>query len=376
MNILIDGRVLSRNAAGVTTFLVCALREWARQCSADQFYVILPKGLDKSVELGDITPNITMLDYSGRYPQRLPNIIIMQMVVPKLCRKYNIDLYYAPVPHLPWGIPRSTRTMVTVHDVVNIEMKHTMAWTNRLATSVFFGKAVKKADYLWANSYYTKDKVKHYFPKRRCKEMITGDAVDKSFFHLLHLSDEEKKAVRQKYGVEHDMLLFVGSLEPRKNLKFLLQLMPDLYRGHGIKLVVVGGRGWKNSDLRPIIEAPGYPQDAVVFCGYVTNKELATLYNTADCFVSAALMEGFGMPQLEALQCGCPIVTAHNTAMVEVARGKDGATTVEGYDPSDWKRAILDTLSRRPAVRQEQLAEYDWTDIIRRLQNYLEKSRP
>lgn len=119
------------------------------------------------------------------------------------------------------------------------------------------------------------------------------------------------------------------------------------------------------------VKAPEYPQEAVVFCGYVTNGDLVTLYNTADCFVSAALMEGFGMPQLEAMLCGCPIVTAHNTAMIEVAKGKDGASTVEGYDPEEWKRVILHTLKTRPKINQDQLSEYDWAYIIRRFENYL-----
>ena len=96
----------------------------------------------------------------------------------------------------------------------------------------------------------------------------------------------------------------------------------------------------------------------------MTNHELSLLYNTADCFVSAALMEGFGMPQLEALYCGCPVVTAHNTAMIEVAQGKSGAVTVKGYDPDTWRTAILQMLDRRPTVDQSQLAEYDWTSNI------------
>ena len=70
------------------------------------------------------------------------------------------------------------------------------------------------------------------------------------------------------------------------------------------------------------------------------------------------------MPQLEALYCGCPVVTAHNTAMIEVAREKNGAYTVEGYDPSDWKKAILHVLDSHPTVDQRQLAEYDWVTII------------
>ena len=371
MNILIDGRVFSRNASGVTTYLVCALREWAQRRNDDRFFVILPKGLDKNVELKGFPSNIQMLDYKGRFPKFLPNIVILQLIVPGLCRKHSIDLYFSPVPHLPYFIPKRTKTMVTVHDVVNIEMKDTMAWTNRMASSVFFGSAVKKADCIWTNSYYTRGKVDQYFPKRKCKDMFTGDSADETLFHPMNLSGEEKREVKGKYGVKGDMLLFVGSLEPRKNLSFLLRLMPDLYREHGIQLVVVGGKGWKNSDLRPIVEAPDYPQEAVVFCGYVTNSELVTLYNTADCFVSAALMEGFGMPQLEAMLCGCPIVTAHNTAMIEVAKGKDGATTVEGYDPEVWKEAILNTLKTRPQINQGQLSEYDWADVVSRLEKYL-----
>lgn len=364
MNILIDGRVWSRNAAGITTFLCCALMEWVRQRPGDTFHVVLPKGMDPSVELPALPANLHLRDYSSRFPRFLPNIVIMQLLVPYLCRKLHIGLYYAPVPHLPWFIPSSTKKAITVHDVVNIEMSHTMAWTNRLATSVFFGQAVRKADILWTNSHYTADKVEQYYPKRRCKDIFVGDAADHEQYRPLHLSEEERAAVRQRHGIRDRFLLFVGSLEPRKNLSFLLRLMPVLYRERHIQLVVVGGKGWKNSDLREIVEASDYPRDAIIFCGYVTNHELSLLYNTADCFVSAALMEGFGMPQLEALYCGCPVVTAHNTAMIEVARGKDGAYTVEGYDPSDWKRAILHVLDNHPTVDQRQLAEYDWVTII------------
>ena len=374
MNILIDGRVWSRNAAGITTFLTCALTEWAKQRPGDTFHVLMPKGKDPSVETGPLTPNIHLHDYSEKLPRRLPNIFALQALVPRLCRKWDIDLYYTPVPHLPRLLPSKVKTLVTVHDVVNIEMRETMAWTNRLATSVFFGPAVRRADYLWANSYYTKGKIDQYFPRRKCHEVLVGDAADRHLYHPETYSEEQKARVRSKHGIQGRFLLFVGSLEPRKNLEFLLQLMPQLYQHHHIQLVVVGGKGWKNSALKDIVCQEGYPREAVIFCGYVTNDELADLYHSADCFVSAAKMEGFGMPQLEALLCGCPIITAHNTAMVEVAAGKDGATTVKGYKPDDWERAIVKTLEQRPRVKQEQLAEYDWEDIMSRLITFIQNT--
>ena len=163
MNILIDGRIWSLFSAGVGTFFTCAIMEWAKQRKNDILYIILPKGLDTRYELSSIPDNIKLLDYSKQFPERLPNIIILQLLVPYLCRKLHINMYYSPVPHLPYFIPSKVKTMVTIHDVVNIEMAQTMSWTNRLATSIFFGQAIKKANFLWTNSYYTKSKVEAYY---------------------------------------------------------------------------------------------------------------------------------------------------------------------------------------------------------------------
>ena len=371
MNILVDGRIWSLYSAGIGTFFTSAIIEWARQNSKDTFFIMLPKGLDAKYELPSIPDNIVILDYNKRFPKVLPNIIILQILVPYLCRKRHINLYYSPVPHLPYFIPSTVRTMVTVHDVVNIEMAQTMSWTNRLATSIFFGQAIKKADYLWTNSYYTKSKVEEYYPLRHCKEIFTGDAADRNLFFHRTLSVDQQQHIKQTYGIKNPFILFVGSLEPRKNLKFLLSIIPNLYKEHDIQLVVVGGKGWKNTDLKDIIESPSFPKESTIFCGHVSNEDLVMLYHTAACFVSCALMEGFGMPQLEALLCGCPVVTAHNSAMIEIAEGKDGAVTVEGYDQQTWEKAILHIINEKPIINQEQLKDYDWKKIIRNLQKSL-----
>ena len=367
MNVLVDGRIWSLYSAGVGTFLTGAILEWARQSADDTFYIIVPKGIDERYELPHMPSNIILLDYSGRFPKYLPNIIILQLLVPRLCRQFNISLYYSPVPHLPYLIPSNVKTMVTVHDVVNIEMAHTMSLTNRMATALSFGRSVKRADYLWTNSSYTASKVREYYPKRRSDNIFVGDAVDRSVFYPRILSKEKKLELKAKLGINDKFILFVGSLEPRKNLQFLLKIIPELYRSHKLQLVVIGARRWKDSELKGIVENPDFPVDSTIFCGFVSNEELATLYSLADCFVSAALMEGFGMPQLEALVCGCPVVTANNTAMAEVAGNKDGAFLVDGYEPQRWQETILQVVSEKPSVNTGQLSQYDWRLIISRL---------
>ena len=151
----------------------------------------------------------------------------------------------------------------------------------------------------------------------------------------------------------------------------MLSIIPDLYQQHGIQLVVVGAKSWKSTDIRDIIEAPTFPKESTIFCGYITNEELAFLYNIADCFVSAALMEGFGMPQIEALRCGCPIITAHNTAMVEIAENKDGAITIKGYDKEQWIKTIVQVITSKPHVNPQQITQYNWEKVINDLRNHI-----
>lgn len=375
MNILIDGRTWSVYAAGISSFLCGALPEWARQRTQDRFYVVLPKGMDHKTGITDLPPNISLLDYSQRFPKWFPNIIILQLLMPWLCRKLKIDLYYAPVPHLPLLIPSTTQTMVTVHDVVNIEMAETMSWTNRLATKLGFNRAIRKSDYLWTNSQYTKTKIDTYFSERHCQKIFVGNATDRNVFHVKSLTETEKQAIKKRFGIKNRFLLFVGSLEPRKNLPFLLSLMTKLYQEYHVQLVVVGGNRWKDETITRLVESPSFPKDSTIFTGYIDNSDLTDLYNCADCYVSTALMEGFGMPQLEALLCGCRVVTSHNTAMIELAQGKSGITTVEGYDAPKWQEAILKMIDEGEPVNQQQLAEYDWELIIHHLIEYINAPR-
>lgn len=370
MTVLIDGRAFTAPTAGISNFMKESLIAWAKQRPYDHFVVAMPRPMHTTFMSDDLPPNIQLGEYSNAFFHRLPNLIWLLIMMPILVRRIKADVYYTPVPCLPFFLPHRIKTIIVVHDVVNIEYQHTMRWTNVLANKLFYNSSVKKADIIWTNSHYTKHKVEEYFPERRCQHIFTGGAVDRRLYKETTLSEDEKAMMFQKYHIEHPFILFVGSLEPRKNLSFLLSLMPELYRRMGIQLVIVGGKGWRNSHIRNIVENKNYPRKSTIFCGYVPNEDLAQLYHMAQCFVSTSLNEGFGMPQLEALLCGCPVVTAHNSAMIEVAANKDGAISVEGYDPQTWINSIETTLGKRPKVNQDQLKSYNW-DLI--LANFLKR---
>lgn len=367
MRILVDGRTLVAPSTGVYTFFKGAIMEWARQRPDDDFYIAVPRMPNAGTSFVNYPANIHIVCKSNALLRKLPNLVWLNTVVPQLARQLKADIYYSPVTCIPFFLPHRMKKVIVVHDVVNLEFKETMRWTNRLANALFFSRSIRKADLIWTNSFYTKDKVDHYFPQRRCQDIYTGDAVDTDIHMPLQLTDAQQQSIREKYGISGDYILFVGSLEPRKNLQFLVSLMPEVYRQTATKLVVVGGHGWGKTHIKDIIEHPDFPRESIVFCKFVPDPELAMLYNMARCFVSASLNEGFGMPQLEALYCGCPVVTAHNSAMIEVAKNKTGATTVEGYEPQTWVETIKRVLEERPKPQLEELTEYQWVFVIRHL---------
>lgn len=371
MNILIDGRPFVAPSAGIANFMDGSLKAWAKLKADNMFYVALPKSMHNTIQADVFPSNVRMIIYSNWLLKKLPNLIWLCLMMPLLARKWKAAVYYSPLPCLPFMLPKRMKKIIVVHDVVNLEFKDTMQWTNKLSNVMFFDRSVRKADIIWTNSHYTKEKIEQYFPIRHCQQIFTGCAVDRTIYHPLPLSEEDKASIKRQYGINQRFILFVGSLEPRKNLSFLLSLMPDLYIKHHIQLVIVGGRGWKNSSISTIVNAEDFPKESVIFCGFVTNSELSRLYNIADCFVSASLNEGFGMPQLEALLCGCPIVTAHNSAMIEVAEGKDGAYTVQDYDTKKWINTITHVINEHPQVNTKPLDVYDWNLILKQLLNTL-----
>lgn len=364
MNILVDGRPFIRSSAGISTVLRCVLETWALQRKEDKLYVVMPKSMHESIAKYKFPDNVEFIYLKSFIWQNMPNLVSLNFVVPKLIRLLGINVYFSPVPNLPVFIPKTITKVVFVHDVVNLEFIETMAFRNRLASSLFYNHSIKTSDVLWANSRYTKERIEAYFPHRKCINIFVGCAVDRSLYRELHLNPMEQSEVKRKYGIKNGFLLFVGSLEPRKNLPFLLSLMPEIYSKTGLQLVVVGAKGWKNSDIKQIVERENFPKDCTIFCGYVTNEDLVLLYNTADSFVSTSLNEGFGLPQLEALLCGCPVVTAKNSAMVEVAKNVEGAVLVEGYDKDTWIKKITNHITNHPKVDTSSLQRYTWDTII------------
>jgi glycosyltransferase involved in cell wall biosynthesis len=203
---------------------------------------------------------------------------------------------------------------------------------------------------------------------------IAGDrvmAVPEAARDIFHpQSAAQTLATRRRLGIEDDFLLFVGTLEPRKNLHALVRAFREVLHETGarLQLVIAGMKGWLTDDLFAQVKQSGL-SDRIVFTGYLPDDELCALYSSCRAFVYPSLYEGFGLPLLEAMACGAPVIASRISSLVEVAG--DAALLFAPTDAQALARNVLallhDEKLRRRLVAQgiKRAAEFSWQRTAR-----------
>jgi len=294
----------------------------------------------------------------------------------RLLKKVAPDVLIAPNFFVvTWFLPRKIKLILYVHDLVYKQYRDTMQLITKVQMDLFFERSMQRADIIWLNSAYTEQEFIQYYPDfARQKQLFTGAGINPGFLQRVAHPAVRTNPFFERAGGRQEYMLFVGTVEPRKNLVFLLQLFRSLQPGK-YQLVMVGDPGWggMRRHIDGILNEKDYPADAVHFIGFVSDDELIVLYKDAAFFISTSLNEGLGLPQLEAMACGCPVIAPHHSAMIEVVQG--AGLTVKGWDHRDWLAAIGDlTLNRLHyiALGHARVKDYDWEDIVTRLDNYLD----
>lgn len=363
MVIALNGMYLTRRASGIANFIIDAVNELAK---CNEIIVFANNDIEKNILSRLPEKNVKYVIKYRKY-----STIWFFLDFSKLLKKEKFDILWNPAVWTPLGVSKRKKKLVTIHDFVSHEYKSTMRLVNRIVSTFIERRSIINADFLWCNSEYTKQKLQEYYPVRKCKEIFVGDAPSK-FFRNLSILWEEKRLFLSSLKIEKPFFLFVGNLEPRKNLSFLLKVFEQFHQNHNVQLIVVGANEWGKSSLSEIVNEPSFPKDDVIFARYISNESLLMLYNLAECFISTSLNEGFGMPQAEAMKCGCPVIAAHNSAMIEVVA--DAGITVEGWNIEDWCSAIESVLNRREEIIEKQferVQKYDWYKVISDLLQYL-----
>ena len=371
MNIVVDCRVFTKRATGVATYAIDAIRAICQYIPEWHLTLVSPVPFHNSI-VGLPLDKVDVVIEPMLGNVNIPNVIWFHLHFPKIAKRLKADIVWTPRPETPILSVGKAKRMITVHDVVGKEFRETMTWKVKLFALPFVDISINKADMIWCNSHYTLSKLEEYYPNRKQKQSVVGDSCSTRFKKIV-VSETDRNNIFAEYGINNKFILFVGTLEPRKNLSFLLHIMPAIYEKTRCKLLIVGASGLKNSNVAEIVNQPNYPKEAICFTQYIGFEKLLQLYNLATLYVSTAINEGFGMPQLEAMACGCPVVSPHNSAMVEVVENR--GVTIRGWEENEWVNTITNLLNDSVQLKKmsnPDITEYDWEKIIMRVKQYIE----
>ena len=344
MHIGINAQLLSygqnyRNG-GVSRYIRYLLTQLARQ-PGDHTYTVFVNGQDVIDHL-EQHPQITYV--SAPWPESRPvaRVAWEQLTLPSLIRQRNIDVLHSPVNVRPEHLPAQCASIVTIHDLAFLRFPHVLTRAKRLYHRTFTVRSLKRATMLITVSESTKKDV-HELLNIPCDRIQTiYPCIDERFSNV---SIEEKvHTFREKYAVTDGYILYLGTLEPRKNIATLLDAYALLKKEHQIqeKLVLAGGKGWLYETIFDRVRQLGLEQD-VLFPGFVSDSEQALWYQSAAAFALPSLYEGFGIPVAEALACGTPVVTSNVSSLPEAGAGL--ALCVDPHDIQALSAALYQALT-------------------------------
>ena len=280
-------------------------------------------------------------------------------------------LYHATDFVLPPTLP-GTKTLLTVHDLSFIRVPETASPSLRAYLERVVPRSARRADHILADSEATKrDLIELYnLPPEKLTVLLSG--VDPRFQPV---GDSVViMTTRSRYNIgERPYILSVGTVQPRKNYSRLVQALANLRQsGEDVGLVIVGGRGWLEDTIYETIRETGM-EEFVRFTGFAEEDDLPALYSGAVCCALPSLYEGFGIPVLEAMACGTPVVTSNISSLPEVA-GEAGLL-VNPYDVEELtetlKRVIGDSGLREDLIQRgfEQAKRFTWAESAHHLRD-------
>jgi len=286
----------------------------------------------------------------------------LEQYLPTNSIPHLIDVPSNPLRRIPFAIPNHVRSnrpqllhvnyiapprlacpiVVTVHDISYALYPKFFSLRDRLLLSTLVPFTMKRASAIIAVSQKTRaDLIKRYHIPPQ-KIAVTYEGIDKRFQPL------DKVAARtflsRTWGIYQDFILTLGNLQPRKNIPRLIQAFARLKHEQelNLSLVVVGQALWRGSEAYQVVRDTGMEKD-VIFTGYVPDEHLPLLYNAAQLFVFPSLYEGFGLPPLEAMACGTPVVCSNAGSLAEIVG--EAALTFDPHDIEDIAHKILQAVS-------------------------------
>lgn len=361
MCIVIDARMISGQKTGDRTFALGILRGLAQTLADDGIEIVVVLQNQTGARLIPKHPAFRVEVQPG-----LPGPLWMPLTFPRLLSRLDADV--ALVNYL--GPFRAPCPLVTVvHDVVWRALPHSFPARDRLLLDRFLPGTLRRAAAVVTVSEFSRGEIIKYFGVPRGKIHIVPNAADERFHPVEDAA--EMAQLRDRYGLPEKFVLNLGVIHPRKNVNGLIRAytaLPEAVREQ-YGLVITGRHGW--GEALPATLTGSVGPGSVCFTGYVPDEDLPALYSAATAFAYPSLYEGFGIPPLEAMACGTPVVASNVASLPDVVG--DAALMVDPRSTEsirDGLEQILGDAELRARLREagfERVKQFSWRSSAERM---------
>lgn len=310
MKIAFNGILLRNQNTGVENYIQCLLHEF------DQSSDIL--NIDVKVFLKSELYGRDFLNLEKIYAQPFANYRAFRIAwehfkLPQLCK--DAELLHAPGYIMP--INCTQKVIITVHDTIALTHPQLCSRMNAMYYRTFLPKSIMAADKIIVPSEFVKKTILSLFDIDYRKINVVEHGVKEIFFQ--EPTVQSLKTIKAKYNLPDEYILFVGTHEPKKNIRAVLSVYERLLNKYSkLGLVIVGQRGWRSQDTRLLLEKMKVKNTNLIETGFVPDEELVSIYKLAKVFLFPSLVEGFGLPLLEAMATGTPVVSTNVAAIPQV----------------------------------------------------------
>lgn len=369
MKVAIDVRTVLPNRSGVGNYVLHLIQN-LRKVDPDSIYFFL--SLKKNLSfLGPLAPEQNPLQTVFSHENHPLGDFWEHFILPIRLMKKGIDVFHGPASLIPFRRDHY-QVVVTIHDLVAFLFPETIPLKYGAYMRYLLRQAVKRANKIISVSHHTRQDLIEILKVPSEKIVVIHEAPSPIF--RPYDRNKVRTLLKERYGIKKKYIYHLGNIEPRKNLIVLLQAFTRVCQelGTEYQLVVSGQKGWLIRSLSHFLK--NYPmRDQVLFTGYVPTEDLPLLMNGAEIFVFPSLYEGFGLPVLEAMSCGTPVISSNRSSIPEIV-GSAGVL-VDPTDVKELAHRIVYLLRngeerrRLSLLGKDQAARFSWEEVARKTLN-------
>lgn len=370
MKIGIDIREMIGKKAGIGQYTYNLLRYFSKIDTKNLYFLYTPS--DKDIILPPLGPNFKIVKIKS------PSFLWHFEVYFDIVMRKKLDFFLSTRSYIIPSFDFFKKSILIVHDCLPfLKGKGKLPLKPRIIPRFTFKPALKNSKIIIAVSYSTKKDIIRLFNVRKKEIHVIYEGVSEEFKPL---EGKKLQKIREKYNLPSKFILNVGTIEPRKNLVRLIKaysLLPENLKNI-YKLVIVGKKGWYYEDIFKTVKNLNL-QKKVEFTGYIPDEDLPLVYNLSEIFIYPSLYEGFGLPVLEAMACGIPVITSDVSSLPEIVG--DAGILVNPRSTLQIKNAmklLLENEKLRETLKEkgiERAKKFQWRNTARKLLNLMENLR-